>query len=77
METVNSRTVFESLKVGQWLDTLDGTFVVIEPYNDWLCAIRAAKITFNNIKDNPCGSPFNVGDSFYKTYADMHGAIIM
>ena len=77
METVNSRTVFEGLKVGQWLDTLNGTFVVTEPYNDTQGAIRAAEITFNNIKDNPCGSPFNVGDSFYKTYADMYGAVIM
>lgn len=77
METVNSRTVFENLKMGQWLDTFNGTFVVTEPYNDTQGAIRAAEIIFNNIKDNPCAVPFIVGDSFYKKYEDIHGALIM
>lgn len=77
METINSRTVFESLKVGQWLDTPCGTFVVTEPYDYIQRAIRAAEIIFNNI-DDPCAAPFSVSnDSFYKTYADMYGAVIM
>jgi hypothetical protein len=73
METVNSRTVFESLKVGQWLDTPNGTFEVVSPYNDTQKAICAAEVLFNNID----GEAYGVSDAFWRTYADMHGATIL
>lgn len=73
MKKINSRTVFEGLKVGQWLDTPNGTFEVVSPYNDTQKAISAAEVLFNEID----GEAYGVSDASWSTYADMHGATIL
>ena len=73
MNKINSRTVFEGLKVGQWLDTPNGIFEVVSPYNDTQRAICAAEVLFND----ESGEAYGVADAFWRTYADMHGATIL
>lgn len=73
MKTINSRTVFEGLKVGQWIDTPSGVFEVVSPYNDTQGAVCAAEVFFNEVD----GEPYGVGDASWRTYADVHGATIL
>lgn len=73
MKTINSRTVFEGLKVGQWIDTPNGTLEVVNPYNDTQNAIYAAEVLFNEVD----GEPYGVGDAFWRTYADVHLATLL
>lgn len=73
METVNSRTVFEGLKVGQWLNTPNGIFVVTEPYNDNTRCIRAAEVLFNEVDAEPYGR----SDSSLMTFADLRNVEII
>ena len=73
MKTVNNRTVFESLKAGQWLDTLNGVFEVVSPFNSTQSAVCTAEVLFNEVD----GEPYGVSDASWCTYADVHGATVL
>ena len=72
METVNSRTAFEGLKVGQWIDTSEGVYEVTALYNAHYNAVCMAEILFN--RD---GDPCTMCEASWRTYSDVRGAEVL